>query len=173
MPPVALSFGLSTISDFETSGIGANCGNLNTLNVNFRLVTALQMFLLDCVLYTLLGLYFERVIPKQYGTSLKWYFPFSPSYWRGRKKSTPNNTSETPTDSLLGNVTVDLNPNVGRVSAELREQERRGEALTVQRLRKTFEVPGGTKVAVKGLDLVMYKDRSRVYWVITELVSPR
>ncbi|KAG1703615.1 hypothetical protein DVH05_007559 [Phytophthora capsici] len=159
MPPVALSFGLSTISDFETTGIGANFGNLNTLNVNFRLATALQMFLLDCVLYTLLGLYFERVIPKQYGTSLKWYFPFSPSYWRGRKKSTVPTTSETPTDSLLDNVTVDLNQNIERVSSELREQERRGEALIVQRLRKTFEVPGGTKVAVKGLDLVMYKDQ--------------
>ncbi|POM61236.1 ABC transporter ABCA1 lipid exporter family, partial [Phytophthora palmivora] len=157
MPPVALSFGLSTIADFETSGIGANFGNLNTLNVNFRLGTALQMFLLDCVFYTLLGLYFERVIPKEYGTTLKWYFPFSPSYWRGRKKSVP--TSETPTDSLLDNVAVDLNPNIERVSAELREQERRGEALSVQRLRKTFEVPGGTKVAVKGLDLVMYKDQ--------------
>ncbi|EEY56084.1 ATP-binding cassette transporter, putative [Phytophthora infestans T30-4] len=96
MPPVALSFGLSTIADFETSGIGANFGNLDTLNVNFRLSTALQ------------------VIPKQYGTSL---------------------------------------------NAELREQERRGEALSVQNLRKTFEVPGGTKVAVKGLNLVMYKDQ--------------
>ncbi|EEY56082.1 uncharacterized protein PITG_08856 [Phytophthora infestans T30-4] len=60
--------------DFETSGIGANFGNLDTLNVNFRLSTALQMFLFDCVVYTLLGLYFKRVIPKQYGTSLKCRF---------------------------------------------------------------------------------------------------
>ncbi|KAG3146994.1 hypothetical protein PI126_g13047 [Phytophthora idaei] len=155
MPPVALSFGLSTIVDFETSGIGANFGNLDTLNVNFRLNTALQMFLFACVLYTLLGLYFERVIPKQYGTSLKWYFPFSPSFWRGRKKPEPS--SEPPTDSALDNVAVDLNTNIERVSAELREQERRGEALSVQKLRKTFEVPGGTKVAVKWLDLGMYK----------------
>ncbi|ETO60198.1 hypothetical protein F444_21574 [Phytophthora nicotianae P1976] len=156
MPPVALSFGLSTIADFETSGIGANFGNLDTLNVNFRLSTALQMFLFDCVLYTLLGLYFERVIPKQYGTILKWYFPFSPSFWRGRKKSKPS--TDISTDSL-DNVAVDLNTNIERVSAELREQERRGEALSVQKLRKTFEVPGGTKVAVKGLDLVMYKNQ--------------
>ncbi|KAJ8535329.1 hypothetical protein ON010_g13409 [Phytophthora cinnamomi] len=159
LPPVALSFGLSTISDFESSGIGANFGNLDTLNVNFRLSTALKMFLVDCVLYTLLGLYFERVIPKQYGTSLKWYFPFSPSYWRGRKKSSLSNGTETPTDSLLDNVVLDVNPNIERVSAELREQERRGEVLSVQRLGKVFEVPGGKKVAVKGLDLVMYKDQ--------------
>ncbi|KAG7379409.1 ATP-binding cassette sub- A member 12 [Phytophthora pseudosyringae] len=159
LPPVALSFGLATIADFETTGIGANFGNLDTLNVNFRLNTALQMFVLDCVLYTLLGLYFERVISKQYGTTLKWYFPVSPSYWRGRKQSASSSGNETPADSLLDNVAVDVNPNIERVSAELREQERRGDALSVQRLRKTFEVPGGTKVAVKGLDLVMYKDQ--------------
>lgn len=159
LPPVALSFGLSTIADFESSGIGANFGNLDTLNINFRLATALQMFLVDCVLYTLLGLYFERIIPKQYGTSLKWYFPFSPSYWRGRKKSATSNGTETPTDSLLDSVALDVNPNIERVSAELREQERRGEVLSIQRLGKVFEVPGGQKVALKGLDLITYKDQ--------------
>ncbi|KAE8984553.1 ATP-binding cassette sub-family A member 3 [Phytophthora fragariae] len=159
LPPVALSFGLSTIADLESSGIGANFGNLDTLNVNFRLATALQMLVVDCVLYTSLGLYFERVIPKQYGTSLKWYFPLSPSYWRGRKSPATSNVTETPTDSLLDNVALDVNPNIERVSAELREQERRGEVLSVQRLGKVFDVPGGKKVAVKGLDLVMYKDQ--------------
>uniref|UniRef100_H3GYZ5 ABC transporter domain-containing protein n=1 Tax=Phytophthora ramorum TaxID=164328 RepID=H3GYZ5_PHYRM len=159
MPPVALSFGLSTIADFESTGIGANFGNLSTLNVNFRLSTALLMFAVDCVYYTLLGLYLEKVIPKQYGTSLKWYFPLSPSYWRERKKSALPGKTETPTDALLDNVTVDVNPSIESVSAELREQERRGEALSVQRLRKVFDVPGGKKVAVQGLDLVMYKDQ--------------
>ncbi|RLN46846.1 hypothetical protein BBO99_00008704 [Phytophthora kernoviae] len=159
MPPVALSFGLSTISDFEASGIGVNFGNLTTLNVNFRLSTALSMLLVDCAFYTLLGLYLEKVLAKQYGTSLKWYFPFSPAYWRGRKKPLQSTSSETPTDVLLDNITVDVNSNIEPVNAELREQERRGEALSVQRLRKVFDVPGGTKVAVQGLDLVMYKDQ--------------
>ncbi|KAG7398223.1 ATP-binding cassette sub- A member 12 [Phytophthora boehmeriae] len=157
MPPVALSFGLSTISDFEASGIGANFENLTTLNVNFRLSTALSMLLVDCGIYTLLGLYLEKVLNKQYGTSLKWNFPFSPSYWRGRKKPSRPTMASTATD--VDNVTVEVNSNIEPVNAELREQERRGEALSVQRLRKVFEVPGGTKVAVQGLDLVMYKDQ--------------
>ncbi|RLN38339.1 hypothetical protein BBO99_00008317 [Phytophthora kernoviae] len=159
MPPVALSFGVQTIADFESTGIGANFGNLTTLNVNFRLSTALLMFVVDCVYYTLLGAYLERVLAKQYGTSLKWYFPLSPSYWRGRKKPTRSAAAETPTDALLDNVAVDVNPNIEPVSADLREQEQRGETLSVQRLCKVFDVPGGKKVAVQGLDMVMYKSQ--------------
>ncbi|RLN77865.1 hypothetical protein BBJ28_00025822, partial [Nothophytophthora sp. Chile5] len=71
LPPVSLSFGVSTIADFEATGTGAGFDNLNSVNVNFRLSTALLMFLLDTVLYTLLGLYFDKVMPKEYGTSLK------------------------------------------------------------------------------------------------------
>ncbi|KAL3659650.1 hypothetical protein V7S43_015325 [Phytophthora oleae] len=154
MPPVALSFGLSTIADYEATGIGANFGNLSTLNVNFRLSTALLMFAVDCVYYTLLGLYLDKIIAKQYGTSLKWYFPLSPAYWRGRKP-----VISSMTETLLDNVTLDVSPDIEPVTAELREQERRGEALSVRRLRKVFDVPGGEKVAVQGLDLVMYKDQ--------------
>ncbi|EEY56288.1 ATP-binding Cassette (ABC) Superfamily [Phytophthora infestans T30-4] len=33
--------------------------------------TALMMFVFDTILYTILGLYFEKVMPKEYGTSLK------------------------------------------------------------------------------------------------------
>ncbi|KAF1787525.1 P-loop containing nucleoside triphosphate hydrolase [Phytophthora cactorum] len=85
---------------------------MGTLSDNYRLSTALWMFVFDTVLYTVLGLYLEKVMPKEYGTTLKWYFP-------------------------LG-----LNPSFEPVNADLREQEQRGESLTVKRLRKVFQVPG-------------------------------
>ncbi|RLN91027.1 hypothetical protein BBJ28_00022654, partial [Nothophytophthora sp. Chile5] len=111
LPPVSLSFGVSTIADFEATGTGAGFGNLTTLNVNFRLSTALLMFAVDSVLYTLLGLYLDKIVPKQYGTSLKWYFPLSPTYWRSRKTTAFAAQTETPSDALLDNVALDVNPN--------------------------------------------------------------
>ncbi|KAF1789925.1 P-loop containing nucleoside triphosphate hydrolase [Phytophthora cactorum] len=139
-----------------TTGAGVTFSNVSELSHNFRFSTALYMFAFDTVLYTLIGLYFDKVMPKEYGTSLKWYFPVSPSYWRGRRLRATATHTQGP---LLENVSLNMNPNIEPVNTELREQENNGEALTVQRLKKVFQVPGGEKVAVKGLDITMYKDQ--------------
>uniref|UniRef100_K3XDI3 ABC transporter domain-containing protein n=1 Tax=Globisporangium ultimum (strain ATCC 200006 / CBS 805.95 / DAOM BR144) TaxID=431595 RepID=K3XDI3_GLOUD len=99
-----------------------------------------------------------KVVPKEWGTTLKWYFPVSPSYWRSKRKGVVAQKPKSD-DALLDNVVLDVNPNFEPVSNDLREQERNGSALSVQRLRKVFPVPGGEKIAVKGLNLVMYKDQ--------------
>ncbi|POM79668.1 ABCA1 lipid exporter, partial [Phytophthora palmivora] len=157
LSPVALSLGVNVFANAEETGEGVQFSTMNTLSDNYRISTALLMFAIDTVVYTLLGLYFDKVMPKEYGTSLKWYFPVSPSYWRSRKQRQV--TMETTADIQHDDVAVDLNPNFEPITADLREQEHRGEALTVKRLRKVFQVPGGEKVAVKGLDVTMYKDQ--------------
>ncbi|GAB9477032.1 Abc transporter a family member 1, partial [Globisporangium polare] len=158
LPPVALSFGVTTIADLESNGQGVSFSNMNVLSQNYRFSTTLLAFLFDTILFTLVGLYFEKVIPKEWGTTLKWYFPVSPSYWRSSRKA---HAAQKPgaDDALLDNVVLDVNPNFEPVSNELREQERSGSALSVQRLRKVFSVPGGEKVAVQGMNLTMYKDQ--------------
>ncbi|KAF1787661.1 P-loop containing nucleoside triphosphate hydrolase [Phytophthora cactorum] len=157
LSPVALSLGVNVLANAEKTGEGVQFSTMDTLSHNYRISTAVGMFAFDTVLYTVLGLYFAKVMPKEYGTTLKWYFPVSPSYWRSRKKNEVS--TETPADNLLDNVTLELNPDFEPVSTDLREQERNGEALTVKRLRKVFQVPGGEKIAVKGLDITMYKDQ--------------
>ncbi|KAG6615655.1 ABC transporter A family member 1 [Phytophthora cinnamomi] len=157
LSPVALSLGVNVLANAEKTGEGVQLSTMDTLSHNYRLSTAIGMFAFDTVLYTVLGLYFAKVMPKEYGTSLKWYFPVSPSYWRGRKQHQV--TIEAPTDTHSDNLVLELNPDYEPVSSELRDQEHHGEALTVKRLRKVFQVPGGEKVAVKGLDVTMYKDQ--------------
>eukprot|EP00644_Phytophthora_capsici_P017577 jgi/Phyca11/571405/estExt2_Genewise1.C_PHYCAscaffold_420119 len=155
LSPVGLSLGVQVLADAETTGAGVTFANVSALSNNFRFSTALWMFAFDTVLYTLIGLYLDKIMPKEYGTTLKWYFPVSPSYWRSRQRAVTVQTQ----DALLDNVTLDVNPNIEGVNAELRDQERQGEVLSVQRLRKVFNVPGGEKVAVQGLNLTMYKDQ--------------
>ncbi|ETP22228.1 hypothetical protein F441_04420 [Phytophthora nicotianae CJ01A1] len=151
LSPVALSLGVTVLSNLEATGTGVNFSNASVLSDNFRFSRSLLMFAIDTVLYTLLGLYFEKVIPKEHGTTLKWYFPVSPSYWRSRRKAREALKDSDPGEALLDSVSVDVNHNFEPVNAELREQERQGEVLAVQRLRKVFPVPGGEKVAVQGL----------------------
>ncbi|ETL98845.1 hypothetical protein L917_04165 [Phytophthora nicotianae] len=159
LSPVALSLGVTVLSNLEATGTGVNFSNASVLSDNFRFSRSLLMFAIDTVLYTLLGLYFEKVIPKEHGTTLKWYFPVSPSYWRSRRKAREALKDSDPGEALLDSVSVDVNHNFEPVNAELREQERQGEVLAVQRLRKVFPVPGGEKVAVQGLNLTMYKNQ--------------
>lgn len=45
------------------------------------------MLIVDTILYLLIALYVETVLPGEYGVPLPWYFPCQPSYWRGNKKT--------------------------------------------------------------------------------------
>ncbi|TMW64123.1 hypothetical protein Poli38472_014240 [Pythium oligandrum] len=161
LPPVALSLGVQSVANLEATGQGVTFSNISTVSKNFRLSSALLVLIVDIVLYTLVGIYFEKVVPKEWGTTQKWYFPVSPSYWRGRRARASSQTDAIGVQSgpAADDLILDVNPTVEPVNSELHEQERKGEVLSVQRLRKEFAVPGGTKVAVKGLNLVMYKDQ--------------
>ncbi|KAG2819643.1 hypothetical protein PC112_g12108 [Phytophthora cactorum] len=150
LSPVGLVFGVNSLSSAETSQVGISFSTASQRINNFRFSTALWYFAFDTILYTLLGLYFEKVIPKEYGMPEKWYFPLRPSYWRKSRKFV------TILNENGSAVQVDVNPNIEPVSADLLDQERSGEALSVQGLRKVFPVPGGEKEAVKGLHLDMY-----------------
>ncbi|KAF1784142.1 P-loop containing nucleoside triphosphate hydrolase [Phytophthora cactorum] len=143
LSPVGLVFGVNSLSSAETSQVGISFSTASQRINNFRFSTALWYFAFDTILYTLLGLYFEKVIPKEYGMPEKWTSLFS------RKFVTILNENGSA-------VQVDVNPNIEPVSADLLDQERSGEALSVQGLRKVFPVPGGEKEAVKGLHLNMY-----------------
>ncbi|GMF33894.1 unnamed protein product [Phytophthora fragariaefolia] len=153
LAPVGLVFGINSLASSETSHVGISFATASQRIDNFRFSTALWYFALDTILYTLLGLYFEKVIPKEFGTPEKWYFPLRPSYWRKSRKlvaSTQLNNGNEPS------VQVTVNTNMEPVSTDLLDQERSGEALSVQGLRKVFPVPGGEKEAVKGLHISMY-----------------
>uniref|UniRef100_K3WB22 ABC transporter domain-containing protein n=1 Tax=Globisporangium ultimum (strain ATCC 200006 / CBS 805.95 / DAOM BR144) TaxID=431595 RepID=K3WB22_GLOUD len=156
LTPVALVFGVNSLATVETSHIGMNFGNASLRVNNFRFSTSLWFFALNTVWYTLLGLYLEKVVPKTYGTTEKWYFPLKLSYWRKSSRYTAALRSMSFQHSLSEGVTVPVNPNIELVGEDLQEQEYNGEALSIQRLRKVFPVPGGEKEAVKGLSLNMY-----------------
>jgi len=64
--------------------VGIGWGNLyNPVNGGgFSFGTALAMMLFDCVLYTLLGVYLNAVLPQEFGVPLPWYYPVTTKYWR-------------------------------------------------------------------------------------------
>ena len=43
----------------------------------------LQLLLFDTFLWTLLGWYLEKVVPKEFGVVQPFYFPFTRTFWLG------------------------------------------------------------------------------------------
>lgn len=39
------------------------------------------MLVLDCIIYMLVALYMEQVLPGPYGTPKPWYFPLQRNFW--------------------------------------------------------------------------------------------
>ncbi|OQR91613.1 ATP-binding Cassette (ABC) Superfamily [Achlya hypogyna] len=148
-PPIAMAFGIATLADSEVTSTGVSFATVGAEINGFALRTSLIMLAVDVVLFTLLGMYFEKVVPKDYGVPEPWHFPVS-RFWRR------------PATGLA--LLADTDPNayatVEAVGVDLQAQEASGDALQIQRLRKTFVGDDGVeKVAVAGLSLTLYKDQ--------------
>ncbi|KAG7399525.1 hypothetical protein PHYBOEH_008650 [Phytophthora boehmeriae] len=159
LPPVALAFGVQALATAESTGVGMSFESASTVVDNFKFGSSVGMLFFDIILYTLAGLYLERVIPREYGTVEKWYFPVQPSFWirTARAKKLTSKVNDVANNDVHS---VDVeNSNIEPVTDDLRQQEQTGEALLVQNIKKEFAVPGGTKLAVRGVSLAMYKDQ--------------
>ncbi len=80
LPCTAFAFGADILSDYEYAQVGIQRDNLNDGYYSFN--TTLGFLFFDTILYIVLGWYLEQVIPRQYGVARKWYFLFTPSFWR-------------------------------------------------------------------------------------------
>ncbi|RHY28486.1 hypothetical protein DYB32_005940 [Aphanomyces invadans] len=158
--PVAMSFGVQTMAKAEAGSLGITFANVHEPYANFRFSTALAFMAFDIVLYTVLGLYLERVVPKDYGVPEPWYFPVSMQYWRKvlRTGAVRVQDKEHVRDDV-GALEGHANDTIEVVGPDLRQQEVTGDALQIKNLRKEFAVPGGIKVSVKGMNLTMYKNQ--------------
>ncbi|RLN51909.1 hypothetical protein BBJ28_00002199 [Nothophytophthora sp. Chile5] len=96
LPQLAMAKGFKVLLAAESVQRGIDFSNVNESFRSERLGGCLAFLLLDCFLYTLFGLYFDRVIPKgDYGSRGRiieqWYFPLLPSFWkRSFRKTTVN-----------------------------------------------------------------------------------
>ncbi|TMW56586.1 hypothetical protein Poli38472_006596 [Pythium oligandrum] len=174
LSPVAFAQGINILARVESVGIGLDSSNASEPIEGIRFIATIVMQFVAFLFYVLLGSYFEKVMPKEYGVPEKWYFPLIPSYWRqalcpsrrhsdrDRVGSTPNTAMDEESLSLREGEEVRIGEHermdtMEPVGSDLKKQELDGRAVVITNLRKEFDVPGGKKVAVKGLHLKMYE----------------
>lgn len=147
-------FGIRIITEAEIAGQALTFSNVADTVGEGSTITmqaVLLMLLCDSILYVLLAVYLEAVLPGQYGVARPpWYF-LQRSFWRGE-------------GSGLGSK-----GGVERVSpaAErkvITEPDPTGleTGVVIKGLKKVFATGGITKAAVDGIDLKMYKGQVTV-----------
>ncbi|XP_062564160.1 phospholipid-transporting ATPase ABCA3-like [Armigeres subalbatus] len=140
-----MSFGFMLMMRHEGTTAGVQWHNLFspvTADDDLSVGATMMMLLADAVIYLIIALYVEMVLPGEYGIAKPWYFPFTASFWTNKiDKVDDANDFQEATDS--------------------REPDPAGKhaGIRIKGLRKAFDKG---KIAVKGLHLNMFDDQITV-----------
>lgn len=153
---VAMSQGFQNMMLFEGSQIGIDFSNIGDSYYNYSVSIGLTMLFVDSILYWLFALYLDKVIKTETGVSLRWYFPFTLSYWKGHTNKDVLSAEQQDLiqqEEDARRAEMRQNQNIEEIEPSLKAQIDTGVSMKVRGLRKHF----GDKVAVDGLDLDMFK----------------
>ncbi|NWR82466.1 ABCAA protein, partial [Furnarius figulus] len=144
--PFAFNTGIAKIFHLEKYGIGFSFSNL--MEEAYFLFSTYIMLVFDSVLYMLLALYFDKVLPGKYGIPAPPLFCLKPSYWmrsrRGSTREIPRPTASP--EELLGDDTEPVPP-------EFRGKE----AIRLHNIKKEYKKKDKKTEALQGLSLNIYE----------------
>ncbi|XP_052859763.1 phospholipid-transporting ATPase ABCA3-like [Anopheles cruzii] len=142
----AMSFGIMNIIRLEATQVGLQWSNLfsaPSMGDDFSVGLVMVMFLVDALLYLGIALYFEQVMPGEFGVAKPWYFLFTRDFW---KRNRIEDSSMVGVSKQEESPYFEQEPTIERIGVRIMD------------LRKVY----GKKVAVEGLNLNMYEGQITV-----------
>ncbi|XP_033629986.1 ATP-binding cassette sub-family A member 5-like isoform X1 [Asterias rubens] len=146
LSPVAMALAMDQAIGLDQLGVGIQFDNMGIDGFPPYVV----MLYVDAVLYFLLAIYFDNVVPGAYGRHKPLFFCFMPSYWSRKERNAYGSSS--PIDNEV------VNNDEGDV--ELVSQEMKGRAsIRIRNMKKTFKGPKNKPdiQAVRGMGLDIYE----------------
>ena len=164
IPVAAFKQGIDQMVNYEAVGIGVTTETVAVFSDNYSFVTALLMLFLDIILWYLLWIYLEQLLPASGSIRAPWFF-LQPSYYSASKlgRVTPNN-NDLLTTSVTGNNSNDrmqklISDGLVEVpSQKHQEMKESNQCVEVEGLGKVFKVRGNVLIAVDNVDFTMYRD---------------
>ncbi|XP_052427198.1 cholesterol transporter ABCA5 isoform X1 [Carassius gibelio] len=145
LSPSAFSIGITQVVYLEAQGDGAVFSTLG--NGPHALYVPMVMLLLDCILYLLLAIYLDQVLPGEFGTRRSVLYFLQPSYWSKRYVE----VSSVYEGEVNG-------PPVNDESVEAVSPEFRGkEVIRICNIRKIYRAKDTKVEALRGLTLDIYE----------------
>ncbi|KAJ9184819.1 hypothetical protein P3X46_004507 [Hevea brasiliensis] len=161
LSPTAFALGSINFADYERAHVGLRWSNIwrGSSGVNF--LVCLLMMWLDTLLYCAVGLYLDKVIPRENGVRYPWNFLFKNCFWRKKsmiKHHVPSlEVKLNGKLSNLGNDTVE--PAVESISLDMKQQELDNRCIQIRNLHKVYATKGGSCAAVNSLHLTLYENQ--------------
>eukprot|EP01084_Bolivina_argentea_P100177 179935_1 len=147
--PACFAMSSNNFGKYEEGLLGLSWDNINEPVQYLKFSTALMMMLVDCIVYILLAMYLDRVVPSKYGQHLPPYFIFQRSFWWKNADYYKNNGTATDENEPM-------------IISKKYEQVHKQDAPSIQirNLKKEFST-GFTSVpvvAVSGVSLDIYEN---------------
>ncbi|XP_015769367.1 PREDICTED: ATP-binding cassette sub-family A member 3-like [Acropora digitifera] len=136
---------------FESNEVGLTWDKASfspSADDDFSFSWVLGMFVIQSLFYAVITWYVEAVFPGSYGIPKPFYFPFTKSYWCGLSH---DNIMQVKCEEEMGPVDGENNPDIEDETHDLPV------GVSIKNLSKVFKGSTGSKVAVDGLSLQMYK----------------
>ncbi|CAI9099895.1 OLC1v1036780C1 [Oldenlandia corymbosa var. corymbosa] len=163
LSPTAFALGSVNFADYERAHVGLRWSNIWRESSGVSFLVCLLMIFFDTLLYCAIGLYLDKVLPKESGMRYPWNFIF-PSFLRKRYSKDPSYTSEMSNEeypeenrSLLGKSV--LNSAIEAISLEMKQQEIDERCIQLRNLHKVFSTKKGSCCAVNSLQLNLYENQ--------------
>lgn len=151
LPNSCLGIAVRIFAKFESNEVGLTWDKVSSSpspDDDFSFSWVLGMLIIESLVYAVITWYVEAVFPGSYGIPKPFYFPFTKSYWCGVSQ---DNTMQVNSEEEMGPVDRADNPDIEDETHDLPV------GVSIKNLRKVFKGSTGSKVAVDGLSLQMYK----------------
>eukprot|EP00826_Nyctotherus_ovalis_P045315 TRINITY_DN49_c0_g1_i2.p1 TRINITY_DN49_c0_g1~~TRINITY_DN49_c0_g1_i2.p1 ORF type:complete len:1624 (+),score=501.10 TRINITY_DN49_c0_g1_i2:541-5412(+) len=148
LPPIAMIQGATTLAKLELGREGLTFSNVNYSVNYFQFSYTLIMLAVDIIMYGIIGLYLDNVVPSPSGVRKPIYYFLTREYWSPAKTESAKGVRN-ETNSML----LYPNSHFERVAEEFKAQESADDCLKIRHLNKFF----GTKYSVRDFCLNLYK----------------
>ena len=160
IPQAAIHQGAVVYANYECTGVGLNPSTASVVYDGYSFDTALYMMAASAVLFTVLGLYLDKVIPSTYGKRRSPCFCLAPQYYGCCRRERRARVAGDEAERLMetGGEDEDFEAqfmpenNYEPPPVIARRLEANGDYLKIEGLRREF----GDFVAVNSLNVKMY-----------------
>ncbi|KAI9080732.1 hypothetical protein K1719_037245 [Acacia pycnantha] len=166
LSPTAFALGSINFADYERAHVGLRWSNIwrDSSGVNF--LFCFLMMLLDTLLYCAVGLYLDKVLPREYGSQYSWNFIFQKGFWRKKQavKHCSSSSDREIADKISkskGNFLAEnaSKPAIEAISLDMKQQEIDGRCIKIRDLHKVYASKKGACCAVNSLRLTLYENQ--------------
>ncbi|KAK2651860.1 hypothetical protein Ddye_011716 [Dipteronia dyeriana] len=164
LSPTAFALGSVNFADYERAHVGLRWSNIWRESSGVNFLVCLLMMLFDALLYCVIGLYLDKVLPRENGVCYRWNFIFQKCFWRkestikhhvSRAEVKINDNLSKENASLLGKDACHME----MISLDMKQQELDGRCIQMRNLHKVYATKKGNCCAVNSLQLTLYENQ--------------